>query len=81
MYFTGHKPCILVYWLGHYCCNISFALIPHTDTQRPCHHDEFRCSNGRCIPASYKCDGDNDCNDDNGDESSGESSDEKDCGK
>ena len=29
-----------------------------------CDHDEFECENNRkCIPFSYKCDGDNDCGD------------------
>ena len=36
-----------------------------------CNLDEFECDNRMCIPASYKCDGDNDC---------GDGSDERDCG-
>ena len=36
-----------------------------------CNFDEFECDNRMCIPASYKCDGDNDC---------GDGSDERDCG-
>lgn len=48
------------------------------DTQRPCHRNEFQCSNGRCIPTIYRCDGDNDCDDEQEGESS---SDEKDCGE
>lgn len=28
-----------------------------------CTEEQFRCSNGRCVPSSYYCDGDNDCSD------------------
>ena len=28
-----------------------------------CHDDEFRCSNGRCIPAQNQCDYFDDCGD------------------
>ena len=28
-----------------------------------CPSDHYRCSNGQCIPASYRCDQDNDCGD------------------
>ena len=35
---------------------------------RSCETDQFRCKNGRCLPIDYRCDGDNDC-DDNSDES------------
>ena len=35
-----------------------------------CASNEFECSNGKCIRASWKCDGDNDC---------GDSSDETNC--
>lgn len=30
---------------------------------RTCAHHQFTCANGRCIPASYECDLDNDCGD------------------
>ena len=30
---------------------------------RTCAHHQFTCNNGRCIPASYECDLDNDCGD------------------
>ena len=36
-----------------------------------CDSSEFQCSNGECKPASYECDGDNDC---------GDYSDEQNCG-
>jgi len=32
-----------------------------------CETGEFACDNGNCIPGSFRCDGDNDC-DDNSDE-------------
>ena len=31
--------------------------------KRSCADDQFECENGRCVPLDYKCDGDNDCND------------------
>lgn len=30
---------------------------------RTCSSDQFRCDDGRCIPATWICDGDNDCGD------------------
>ena len=30
---------------------------------KSCIKDEFRCTNGKCIPASWRCDGYNDCHD------------------
>jgi len=29
----------------------------------PCHHAQFRCSNARCIPYNFHCDGYHDCAD------------------
>lgn len=37
-----------------------------------CHVNEFRCTEGKCIPQSKKCDNSRDCSD---------GSDEHDCGK
>lgn len=28
-----------------------------------CTNKEFSCSNGYCVPQTWKCDGDNDCRD------------------
>lgn len=28
-----------------------------------CANDQFECENGKCIPASWRCDGDDDCSD------------------
>lgn len=37
-----------------------------------CLEDELRCTNLRCVPAAYVCDGDNDC---------GDYTDENNCGQ
>ncbi|XP_060033733.1 low-density lipoprotein receptor-related protein 2 [Erinaceus europaeus] len=39
-------------------------------TRRACYEHEFNCSNGRCVPNTYRCDRRNDC---------GDYSDERDC--
>ena len=41
-------------------------------TAHNCSGDQFGCSNGRCIPAQWRCDRDDDC---------GDMSDETDCRK
>lgn len=38
-----------------------------TGTPSPCEPNEFKCKNGRCALKLWRCDGDNDC-DDNSDE-------------
>lgn len=45
---------------------------PSNIATRECKEDQFKCDNGRCLPEDYKCDGDNDCDD---------NSDEDDCSK
>ena len=34
---------------------------PGTCTSRACPDNHFRCRSGRCIPLTWKCDGDRDC--------------------
>ena len=34
---------------------------PANCTQRACPDNHFRCRSGRCIPLTWKCDGDKDC--------------------
>lgn len=41
--------------------------LPSPDTIQGC--DEYTCKNGKCIPQSYVCDGENDCN--NGEDEKG----------
>lgn len=36
---------------------------PTATIVRTCSSDQFRCDDGRCIAASWICDGDNDCGD------------------
>ncbi|CAH1274403.1 OLFM3 [Branchiostoma lanceolatum] len=40
-------------------------LVRKTQAQEPeaCTEDEFQCGNGRCIPDSFECDGEDDCRD------------------
>ncbi|RWS07607.1 low-density lipoprotein receptor-related protein 4-like protein [Dinothrombium tinctorium] len=53
--------------------NISFLyFLPSKAASKTCAPDEFRCSSGRCIRSTWRCDGDIDCSD---------NSDEKDCGQ
>ena len=38
--------------------------IPLSGTQKSCYRDlEFTCTSGECIPSSWKCDGNFDCED------------------
>ena len=43
---------------------------PLPGTPSPCEPNEFKCKNGRCALKLWRCDGDNDCED---------NSDETDC--
>lgn len=40
--------------------NFFFSLIPES---RTCTSTEFRCKTGRCVPISWRCDGEKDCSD------------------
>lgn len=44
----------------------------NTENYKKCKTEDFQCKNGRCIPASWRCDGNADCID---------NSDEDNCGK
>lgn len=50
---------------GSICCTAIFPLFQ--TASQICSKEEFRCRTGRCIRASWKCDGDKDC-EDNSDE-------------
>ena len=50
--------------------NHFFLILGVSSNSRNCSSTEFKCPNGICIPAIYKCDGENDC---------GDSSDETNC--
>ena len=55
---------------------VNVNALPHLAASRPpnkCHPDEFKCNVGGCIPLSWKCDGQKDCED--------ESDEPKDCRK
>lgn len=52
--------------------NPCLPLVCFTGTPSPCEPNEFRCKNGRCALKLWRCDGDNDCED---------NSDESDCRK
>ena len=51
--------------------HLHFVIIVYF-SDKTCAPHQFRCDNQACIPATWKCDHDNDC---------GDSSDEKDCRK
>lgn len=42
---------------------VAYALPPSPPGSSPCSPAEFRCGDGRCIPASWHCDGKMDCSD------------------
>ena len=44
---------------------LAFSFV--TETLVQCNDDEFKCNKGKCIPKAYRCDSDNDC-EDNSDE-------------
>ncbi|XP_018013097.2 sortilin-related receptor, partial [Hyalella azteca] len=46
-----------------------------------CDSSQFQCNNNRCIPASYKCDGDNDCGDGSDEQNCDCTEEEFDCGR
>ena len=56
------------YWINFQCF---FFLFFHFSAYYSCDNSQFRCKSGRCIPAGYRCDHDNDCHD---------NSDEENCG-
>lgn len=40
-----------------------FSTVGREPTPRPCTTEEFKCSNGNCIPLHYVCDNYDDCGD------------------
>uniref|UniRef100_A0A8W8MHC5 Ig-like domain-containing protein n=1 Tax=Magallana gigas TaxID=29159 RepID=A0A8W8MHC5_MAGGI len=40
-----------------------FFTVARLDIWSECEADQMTCSNGKCVPISYICDGDNDCRD------------------
>lgn len=53
------------------CCDLDLLFLIEGGRAK-CEESQFPCSNGRCIPLLWKCDGDEDCSD---------GSDESACGK
>lgn len=62
----------MVHWLSAYkvwhCCCVDGTEVPECSE----HNGKFQCADHSCIPASWRCDGDADCDD---------SSDEAGCGR
>ena len=56
-----HVPAfpIIIYYVGCAILYIRLRVLFFTG----CGFNEFTCRNGNCIPQSFICDGDNDCND------------------
>ncbi|KRT81663.1 EGF-like domain containing protein [Oryctes borbonicus] len=46
--------------IAFFCCVEIDALLPEVTS---CGKNEFRCNNGRCIPAHWQCDNEKDCSD------------------
>ena len=62
------KIVIYCYWVPTYLLTYKNLTLSHF--LGICSNKDFTCSNGKCIEASWKCDGHNDC---------GDSSDESNC--
>lgn len=45
-------------------CFIFYCYCLAEQTPDSCHRDQYRCLDGGCIPLTWKCDGQTDCDDD-----------------
>lgn len=59
--------CIMLLMILQLTCIVHLASIDDDNDTLPgpqkCSDTEFKCMNGKCIPGTWHCDGDNDCRD------------------